>query len=119
MIAARNTLFGLSFQELTAIAEQFGQPSYRARQLYQAMYSQRQRSLAEITNLPGDFKIALEEHGFSIELPKLHKQFTSGDGTIRYLLELNDGHSVKPLWMLEAGGGEAAGGRETGVSRSR
>ena len=118
MIAARNTLFGLSFQELTAIAEQFGQPSYRARQLYQAMYSQRRRSLAEITNLPGDFKIALEEHGFSIELPKLQKQFTSSDGTIRYLLELNDGQSVETVWMPEGDGGEAGDGSEAGVTEA-
>src|SRR5437667_12517398 len=116
MIAARNSLFGLSFQELTAIAEQFGQPSYRARQLYQAMYSQRRRSLAEITNLPGDFKIALEEHGFSIELPKLQKRFTSSDGTIRYLLELNDGQSVGTVWMPEGDGGEAGDGSEAGDS---
>src|SRR5438552_10081597 len=118
MIAARNSLFGLSFQELTAIAEQFGQPSYRARQLYQAMYSQRRRSLAEITNLPGDFKIALEEHGFSIELPKLQKQFTSSDGTIRYLLELNDGQSVETVWMPEGDGGEAGDGSEAGVTEA-
>ena len=118
MIAARNTLFGLSFQELTAIAEQFGQPSYRARQLYQAMYSQRRRSLAEITNLPGDFKIALEEHGFSIELPKLQKQFTSSDGTIRYLLELNDGQSVETVWMPEGDGGEAGDGSEAGATEA-
>src|SRR5437667_9671847 len=118
MIAARNSLFGLSFQELTAIAEQFGQPSYRARQLYQAMYSQRRRSLAEITNLPGDFKIALEEHGFSIELPKLQKRFTSSDGTIRYLLELNDGQSVETVWMPEGDGGEAGDGSEAGVTEA-
>ena len=118
MIAARNSLFGLSFQELTAIAEQFGQPSYRARQLYQAMYCQRRRSLAEITNLPGDFKIALEEHGFSIELPKLQKQFTSSDGTIRYLLELNDGQSVETVWMPEGDGGEAGDGSEAGVAEA-
>ena len=118
MIAARNSLFGLSFQELTAIAEQFGQPSYRARQLYQAMYSQRRRSLAEITNLPGDFKIALEEHGFSIELPKLQKQFTSSDGTIRYLLELNDGQSVETVWMPEGDGGEAGDGSEAGATEA-
>src|SRR5438270_1387063 len=99
MIAARNTLFGLSFQELTAIAEQFGHPSYRARQLYQAMYSQRRRSLVEFTNLPGEFKIALEEPVFSIVLPKLQNLFTSSDGPIRYLLELNAVQSVETLWL--------------------
>src|SRR5437763_17075015 len=116
MVTARNSLFGLSFQELSSIAEGLGQPSYRARQVYQAMYSQRRQSLAEVTNLPRDFKNALEEQGFSIDLPKIQKQFTSSDGTIRYLLELGDGQSVETVWMPEGDGGEAGDGSEAGVT---
>src|SRR2546423_2808760 len=116
MITARNSLFGLSFQELSAIAEQLGQPSDRARQIYQAMYSQRRQSLAEVTNLPRDFKNALEEQGFSIDLPRIQKQFTSSDGTIRYLLELGDGQSVETVWMPEGDGGEAGDGSEAGAA---
>src|SRR5438874_690045 len=118
MVIARNSLFGLSFQELSAIAEQLGQPSYRARQIYEGMYVQRRQSLDEITNLPRDFRKVLEEQGFSIDLPKIQKQFTSSDGTIRYLLELADGESVETVWMPEGDGGEAGDGSEAGAAES-
>jgi len=105
-------LLGLSFQELTGIIEGFGQPSYRARQLYQAIYSQRQGTLQAISTLPADFRNQLSEEGYSIGLPAIEKKFSSTDGTIRYLIAFADGQSVETVWMPEGDGGEAGDGSE-------
>jgi len=43
-----NSLLGLQLPELADLVEEFGQPSYRARQLFEALYRQRVESAEEI-----------------------------------------------------------------------
>jgi 23S rRNA (adenine2503-C2)-methyltransferase len=111
---AQNALLGLSLQELTRVAEGLAEPAYRGRQLFQAIYSERKTALAEVTTLPQNLRKSLEEKGFSIEFPKVEKQFISSDGTIRYLLGFRDGESVETVWMPEGDGGESGDGTEAG-----
>lgn len=105
-------LLGLSFQELMQVIEEFDQPTYRARQLYQAIYSQRLETLEAISTLPADFRNQLSEAGYSAGLPAIEKKFSSTDGTIRYLIAFPDNHSVETVWMPEGDGGEAGDGSE-------
>jgi len=106
-------LLGLSLQELTRVALEAGQPRYRGRQLFQAIYCQNVSSAREISNLPRGFRQRIEE-GFSLGLPKIESKFTSGDGTLRYLIGLADGESVETVWMPHGDGGEAGDGSEAG-----
>ncbi len=99
-------LLGLDLQELTDLAQGSGQPSYRGRQLFEALYRQQQTSVEDITNLPLEFRHALGE-AYSLEFPRIEKKFTSADGTIRYLIGLADGQSVEAVWMPEGDGGNA------------
>src|SRR5579864_6174075 len=112
--SAQNPLLGLSLQELTGIVEELGEPPYRGRQLYHGIYAGRQESLSSFTTLPQNLRKLLEEKGFSIELPRIEKRFTSSDGTIRYLLGFGDGESVETVWMPEGDGGESGDGTEAG-----
>lgn len=107
-------LLGLSNQELTALVKELGEPPFRARQLYQALYRQRVSSLAGISTLPADFKAKLAAQGWEVGLPEVEKKFTSVDGTVRYLLKYSDGQSVETVWMPEGDGGEAGDGTEAG-----
>ena len=106
-------LLGLSLQELTRVAEEAGQPAYRGRQLFEAIYRQNVDSAREMSNLPGGFRQRIEE-GFSVGLPKIENKFTSRDGTLRYLIGLADGESVETVWMPHGDGGEAGDGSEAG-----
>jgi adenine C2-methylase RlmN of 23S rRNA A2503 and tRNA A37 len=45
-------LLGLDYQELSSIAQKFGQPEFRARQLFEALYPQRLTALDSVTTLP-------------------------------------------------------------------
>jgi 23S rRNA (adenine2503-C2)-methyltransferase len=107
-------LLGLDLQELTALVQKHGQPQYRAKQLFAAIYPQRAKSLQAISTLPKNFLAALQEEGLEIRQPRIEKNFQSLDGTIRYLIALSDGETVETVWMPEGDGGEAADGSEAG-----
>src|SRR5258708_1784011 len=107
-------LLGLDFQELSTLAQKYSQPEYRARQLFEAIYSQRLDSLDSISTLPKQFRAALKDEGAVIGLPRKEKSFQSSDGTIRYLFAMADGETVETVWMPEGDGGEAGDGSEAG-----
>ncbi len=108
------SLLGLQLPELTLLVEEFGQPDYRARQLFDALYRQRVETPEQISTLPQDFRRSLSEKGISVGLPVIEKKFVSADGTVRYLVACGDGQSVETVWMPEGDGGEAGDGSEAG-----
>src|SRR5450755_3075330 len=107
-------LLGLDLQELTTVVEEFGQPSFRAKQLFEALYRQRVESAAEISTLPLVFRDRLGQGEISVGLPRIEKKFISVDGTVRYLIAFADGQSVETVWMPEGDGGEQDGGGDGG-----
>ena len=111
-------LLGLGLSELSLLAEEFGQPQYRARQIFEALYRQRVVAAESISVLPQDFRQALADRGYSIGLPSVAKKFVSSDGTVRYLMMLADGQRVETVWMPEGDGGEAGDGSEAGLEES-
>src|SRR5215813_8978342 len=100
-------LLGLDFQELSRIAQQHGQPEYRARQLFEAIYPQRLAALESVSTLPKQFRTLLKDQGLEIRHPAIEKSFQSNDGTIRYLIEMADGETVETVWMPDGDGSEA------------
>jgi 23S rRNA (adenine2503-C2)-methyltransferase len=110
-------LLGLDLQELTTVVEEFGQPPYRARQLFEAIYRQRVESAEQISTLPLPFRNSLGQREFSVGLPQIEKKFVSVDGTVRYLIAFADGQSVETVWMPEGDGGEAGDGSDAGAPR--
>ncbi len=79
-----------------------GEPSFRARQLYHALYRQRVTDLGEASNLPATLRIRLED-GFHLGQPEIARRFDSVDGTKRYLLHLDDGKMLETVLMPEVG----------------
>ncbi|HEY1939538.1 MAG TPA: 23S rRNA (adenine(2503)-C(2))-methyltransferase RlmN [Candidatus Angelobacter sp.] len=109
-------LLGLDYQELSGIAQKYGQPEYRARQLFDALYPQRLTELDSISTLSKQFRTALKNEGLDIRHPRIEKNFQSSDGTIRYLIAMADGETVETVWMPEGDGGETGDGTEAGDS---
>ncbi len=77
-----------------------GEPRYRARQLYAALYRERCSDLKQITTLPAALRERLARE-FTVGLPRIRRRFDSADGTRRYLLELGDGKTVETVLMPE------------------
>jgi 23S rRNA (adenine2503-C2)-methyltransferase len=78
-----------------------GQPSFRARQIYDAVYRRKVIDLAEISTLPKPLRDQLSAQ-LPVGVPAIEKRFQSTDGTKRYLLRLADGKTVETVWMPEA-----------------
>jgi 23S rRNA (adenine2503-C2)-methyltransferase len=114
--APQYELLGLDLQELTAIAVNSGQPPYRGRQLFEAVYRQRLETLDRITTLPHSFRSELQKK-FTVGLPEVQKRFISTDGTVRYLIGFGEGQSVETVWMPEGDNGEQGDGSDAGEER--
>lgn len=100
------SLLGMTLGELTKLAVARGEPGYRGQQLADALYRQRVSTLDEISTLSREFRGALARDGFHVGTPRVEGRFVSTDGTIRYLIALNDGQTVETVWMPEGDGTE-------------
>jgi 23S rRNA (adenine2503-C2)-methyltransferase len=101
-------------EELAALVSEVGEPSYRAKQIMEAVYRQRVETLGEISTLPQEFRDKLAASGVTVGAARIEKKFVSVDGTVRYLIGFADGQSVETVWMPEGDGGEAGDGSEAG-----
>jgi 23S rRNA (adenine2503-C2)-methyltransferase len=79
-----------------------GQPTYRARQLYDALYRKQVANLSEISTLPQALRSQLLTE-IPVGLPGCERRFDSRDGTRRYLLRLDDSRTVEAVLMPEEG----------------
>ncbi|MEJ5369652.1 MAG: 23S rRNA (adenine(2503)-C(2))-methyltransferase RlmN [Bryobacteraceae bacterium] len=94
-------LLGLDADELRAVLPP-GEPVWRARQLYDALYRRRVTSFSQITELPAALRERLAQE-CAIGWPELAARYESRDGTRRYLLRLADGKTVEAVFMPEEG----------------
>jgi 23S rRNA (adenine2503-C2)-methyltransferase len=76
------------------------QPTFRARQLYDALYRKQVADLSEISTLPQILRSQLLTTS-EIGLPRMERRFDSSDGTRRYLLGLADNRTVEAVLMPE------------------
>lgn len=113
------TLLGMDLGEMIALVTEAGEPSYRAKQIVEAIYHQRVESLEQISTLPQDFREQLAQSGMSVGAARIEKRFVSVDGTVRYLIAFADGQTVETVWMPEGDGGEAGDGSEAGEAAQR
>jgi 23S rRNA (adenine2503-C2)-methyltransferase len=113
------SLLGLDRAELTLLVDSLGEPSYRAKQLAEAVYRQRVESIEKISTLSQQLRLQLAAKGISLGLPRIENRFVSQDGTVRYLIAFSDGQSVETVWMPEGDGGEAGDGSEAGELAER
>ncbi|MBV8816708.1 MAG: 23S rRNA (adenine(2503)-C(2))-methyltransferase RlmN, partial [Acidobacteriaceae bacterium] len=93
------TLVGLELPDLQEVLGS-GLPSFRAQQIYDAIYRKKVSDLQEITTLPLALRTELAAAN-SLGIPKAASKFQSIDGTCRYLLELQDRRTVETVLMPE------------------
>ncbi len=92
-------IVGMELAELQA-ALGGGEPAFRARQIYDAVYRRRAADLSAISNLPKTLRQQLDAD-LPIGLPEVERVYESADGTRRFLLRLADGKTVETVWMPE------------------
>ncbi len=90
-------LLGMTQAELTEWVQQQGQPAYRGKQLYQWIYQQGARSLADISVFPKQWRVTVADA--AIGRSTVHYRSEAADGTVKYLLRLADGHIIETVGM--------------------
>jgi 23S rRNA (adenine2503-C2)-methyltransferase len=99
-------LFGLSFEQLSALTDRFGEQNFRARQLAQALYRDWITDLDAITTLPLALREKLSGEDFAVGVPPILQTFRSVDGTERYLIGASGNQTVETVWMPDGDGAE-------------
>ncbi len=81
------------------VAPLCGKP-FHARQLFEWLYSRGERDFARMSDLPRALRDSLQR-SFRAALPAVELAQTSSDGTIKYLLRLDDGKAVESVYIPE------------------
>jgi 23S rRNA (adenine2503-C2)-methyltransferase len=88
-LSLNRDLLGPSRDDLRALMEEIGEPAYRGSQLYHAMYAERRLDFTLMSNLPAALRRRLADN-FQIGIPQILQRFRSIDGSVRYLLRLDN-----------------------------
>ena len=88
----------LTLEEAQELMEELGQPSFRAKQLYEWVHTKNVCSFSEMTNLPKALREQLAA-AYSIPVPTEVVKQVSKDGARKYLLQFNDGTAVETVGM--------------------
>lgn len=91
-------IFDLPKKELENYFKTFNDKPFRATQIYEWLYQKKCFSFAEMSNLKKDLIDKLCSI-FEIELLNLVTMQKSKDGTIKFLLKLNDGNLIETVLM--------------------
>ena len=93
-------ILSMSHDEIAALMEQWGEPSYRAGQLFSSLHKNNVRDFSEITTFPKTLR-ELCMHKCYINSPKMKKRLVSAThNTVKYLYELSDAHCIECVLMF-------------------
>ncbi len=92
-------IYDLSFSELISLLAEWGEPVYRARQIWQGLYHNFWIAPNEFTTLPASLRLKLAKFlEFNILVPTTTLQSSDGD-TVKTLFQLNDGKAIETVLM--------------------
>ena len=94
-----NNLLGYSISELEKIAINYGELSFRGRQIYSSMYNNEKKleSIDDIKVLPSSFRSKLKKDGFFIGGLHLKEKSLANDGTLKLLLRTKDNEYIETV----------------------
>lgn len=94
----KKNLFGYTLKALEEEMLSLGEKKFRATQLYTWIYVKKVYDFDEMTDISKNFREHLKEN-YCLTLPKIHTEQVADDGTIKLLLEMEDGAKVETVLM--------------------
>jgi 23S rRNA (adenine2503-C2)-methyltransferase len=91
-------LYELTLPQLIELIEGWGEPSFRAKQLWSWLYDKRVSSFGAMTNLPAGLRAKLEAEATLGTLQVAAEQ-SSHDGTVKRLYRLGDNQLIESVLM--------------------
>ena len=94
----KTNLLGLTKAEIKSLLNTINLPNFRASQIWNWIYRSGTVDFNEMTNISKDLRSLLSQN-FNIWRPKISSTHQSQDGTIKWLLKLDDGNEVETVWI--------------------
>ncbi|MBE7705890.1 MAG: 23S rRNA (adenine(2503)-C(2))-methyltransferase RlmN [Cyanobacteria bacterium SIG30] len=92
------SLSNFTLEELENLALELEEPKFRAKQLHNWIWTKSAQNFDEMTDLSKNFKEKLQQIAVVTNV-KIKTKQVSSDGTIKYLLEYEDGECVETVLM--------------------
>ncbi len=108
-------LYSFSLPKLEEKMLEMGQKKYRATQLFKWIYEKGATTFDEMSDVSLSFREVLNRD-FCLVIPKIFKKQVSNDGTIKLLLELEDGNKIETVLMRYNYGNVACVSSEVGCN---
>ncbi|MBE6132758.1 MAG: 23S rRNA (adenine(2503)-C(2))-methyltransferase RlmN [Erysipelotrichaceae bacterium] len=108
-------LYGLTLDKLVELMLQEGQTKYRAKQLFTWIYEKGVTDFDEMSDISKAFREVLKEK-YCLEKPKVFIKQIASDGTIKLLLEMEDGAKIETVLMRYNYGNVACVSSQVGCS---
>lgn len=91
-------LAGMTTSELEDLMLSLRQPKFRGRQIATWIYKRDAENLSNMTDLPASLRASLEET-VKVHSAKVVTHVKSPDGTVKYLLEMEDGERIESVLL--------------------
>jgi 23S rRNA (adenine2503-C2)-methyltransferase len=94
----KQSIYGFTFEQLTAWLEEHGHKKFRASQVWDWLYKKRVTEFSDMVDVNHECLQLLTDH-FVIQTLSEHLKQESADGTIKFLFKLNDGNLIETVLM--------------------
>lgn len=94
----KESIYGLTMEQLTAWLTERGQKRFRAEQIWDWLYKKRVTNFLDMKNINKDCLQLLSEN-FTLQSLALEVKQKSKDGTIKFLFKLSDGNFIETVLM--------------------
>ncbi|MYL30484.1 MULTISPECIES: 23S rRNA (adenine(2503)-C(2))-methyltransferase RlmN [Halobacillus] len=94
----KQSIYGLTFEQLTSWLEEHGEKKFRSKQVWDWLYQKRVTEFSQMKNVNQSCIDLLDEH-FTIETLTEEIKQESQDGTIKFLFKLDDGNVIETVLM--------------------
>ncbi|MCC6442968.1 MAG: 23S rRNA (adenine(2503)-C(2))-methyltransferase RlmN [Armatimonadetes bacterium] len=94
----KTALLGQTIEDLESFAKSLGEPAYRGRQIADWIYRRGAAAFEEMSDLPKRFRERLGSEA-PVGTAQVAYRQTSGDGTVKFLLELADGERIETVYL--------------------
>ena len=91
-------LYGIPLEKLEELMLQEGQSKFRAKQLYTWIFEKKETDFEKMSDISKKFIAVLKEK-YCLKKPSIYTKQVSKDGTIKLLLEMEDGAKVETVLM--------------------
>ncbi len=97
----KKSILDLNIAELIEFLASIGEPSYRANQIFEAVYAQHKTSFADFTTLSQKTRTILEEHFYLRTFVQEDEITSTLDKTQKFLWKLKDGYKIESVIIYE------------------